>query len=356
MDRKIGQLSQNTAESAPMIARPAMSMGAAGSRPAFLYVSIRDLLSRKISSGELPPGTVLKEAPVAGQLGVSRAPVRRALALLAEAGLIFEAGGQGFKVGLAAPVQLPLRQLHQILTGEPEEIDRSPSWERIFDEVREEITAAMPFGSWRIQEAALGDHFNVSRTVAREVLWRLMDRRLVDKDSKSHWIVGQMTARDLRETLEMRALMEPAALVQVLPGLDRAWLARLEARIAALIRAFPQVEPQALDQIDQAMFQEMFAGLRNSRLLASIRRNQISLVVPHLFRHHFPLTDDLAALLDYARILHHLGRDEAEAAQVLMRSHLLRIGRLTLARLRVLSLLPPPRRVAWLIPAHQGGL
>ncbi|WP_112310962.1 GntR family transcriptional regulator [Pseudogemmobacter bohemicus] len=343
------------AESTLMQASPDMPALAAGSRPAFLYVSIRDLLARKIGAGEFPPGTVLKEAPVAGQLGVSRAPVRRALAMLAEAGLIRDTGGQGYKVGQAEPLQLPLRRLHQILTGEPEEIDRSPSWERIFEQVREVITAAMPFGSWRIQEEALGGHFHVSRTVAREVLWRLMDRRLVVKDSKSHWIVGQMTARDLRETLEMRALMEPAALVLALPALDRAWLAGLEAQVAALIRAFPAVDPQALDALDQAMFQEMFLGLRNSRLLASIRRNQISLVVPHLFRQHFPLTDDLAALQDYARILHHLGRGEGEAAQVLMRSHLLRIGRLTLARLRVLSLLPPPHQVAWMIPVHQGG-
>ena len=328
----------------------APSQGAAG-RPAFLYASIRDLIARKIETGEIPPGAVLKEAPVALQLGVSRAPVRRALAMLAGAGLIRDAGGQGYAVGLAAPVQMPLRQLHQVLTGEPEEMDRSPSWERIFDEVREEITSAMPFGSWRIQEAALGDHFHVSRTVAREVLWRLTDRRLVMKDSKSHWIVGQMTARDLRETLEMRALMEPAALVQVLPVLDRGWLAGLSARVASLIGAFPAVDPAALDGLDQAMFQEMFAGLRNSRLLASIRRNQISLIVPHLFRHHFPLTDDLPGLQDYARILHHLGRGEGEAAQVLLRSHLARIGPLTLARLRVLSLLPPPRKVAWLTAA-----
>ena len=62
---------------------------------AFFYASVRDLLAGKIRSGELPAGTVLKEAPISGQLGMSRAPVRRALILLAEDGLITPAAGQG---------------------------------------------------------------------------------------------------------------------------------------------------------------------------------------------------------------------------------------------------------------------
>ncbi|NPD14017.1 GntR family transcriptional regulator [Xinfangfangia sp. D13-10-4-6] len=324
--------------------------GASQRRPAFLYATLRDLLRRKIASHELPAGLVMKEAQLAGQLGVSRAPVRRALALLADEGLIRQAGGQGYVVGTAAPLRMPLRQLHRILTEQPEEIDRSATWERIYEDVREEITAAMPFGSWRIQEEALGRHYHVSRTVAREVLWRLLDRRLVIKDSKSHWIVGQMTARDLRETLEMRLLLEPAALAQVQPGLDPDWLDQAGARLARVMDAFPAVDPVALDDLDQLMFQQIFGGLRNSRLLASIRRNQISLVVPHLFRQHFPLVDDLAALQDYALILRHLRHDEPGTAQALLAAHLTRIGPLTLARLRVLSQLPPPLLAPWLMP------
>lgn len=319
--------------------------------PAYIYASIRDLLAGKIGSQEIAPGTVLKEARISGQLGVSRAPVRRALALLAGEGLIRAAEGQGYIVGTAeAPVHLTTRRLHEILTARPDGIDRSAAWERIFERVRDEVTACMPFGSWRIQEAELGDHYHVSRTVAREVLWRLMDRRLIGKDRKSHWIVGQMTARDLRETLELRRLLEPQALAHVAGALDRAWLGGLSARTDAAVADYPACGPDEVDGIESALFGTLYDGLRNSRMLASIRRNQISLVVQKMFRHHFPMIDDLPSLQDYGQILHHLRAGNGDVARVLLTNHLARIEPLILARLRVLSLLPPPRRMPWLTP------
>src|SRR5437868_13432957 len=72
----------------------------------FLYSSIRDLLEGKIETAELAPGSILKEGSIAIQLGVSRAPVRRALLMLCEAGVIRAADGQGYVVGTAKPVPL----------------------------------------------------------------------------------------------------------------------------------------------------------------------------------------------------------------------------------------------------------
>ena len=325
---------------------------------AFLYASVRDLLAERIARGEIGPGTVLKEAIIAQHLGVSRAPVRRALSLLAEAGLIRPAPGQGYITGDADPVKISTRELHDILTDHPggraEEIDRSPSWERIFDQVREEITACMPFGSWRIQEAALGDHYHVSRTVAREVLWRLNDWRLIGKDHKSHWIVGQLTARDLRETLEMRRLLEPEALARLAPGLDRTALDALAQSVSQLISDFPDCSAERVNQVETALFRLLSDDLRNTRMLASIRRNQISLVVSQLFRQHFPMVDDLSSLQDYAQILHHLRMGAGEVARILLQNHLSRVEKLILARLRVLSALPLPRQVGYLTPVDGG--
>ena len=71
-----------------------------------LYLTVRDLLASKIATGEIAPGTVLREAAVARQLGVSRAPVRRALALLGEAKALRRHEGGGHVVGHAAPVAL----------------------------------------------------------------------------------------------------------------------------------------------------------------------------------------------------------------------------------------------------------
>jgi DNA-binding GntR family transcriptional regulator len=318
----------------------------------FLYSSIRDLLEGKIETAELAPGSILKEGSIAIQLGVSRAPVRRALLMLCEAGVIRAADGQGYVVGTAKPVPLSSRRLHEILVTQSDDIGRSATWERIFAEVSDAVMASMPFGTYRIQEEELGDYHRVSRTVAREVLWRLMDRRLIEKNRKSHWIIGQMTARDIRETLEMRQVLEPRALGQVANGLARGWLAGLAARIDRAVEAFPHIDGTAVDEIESEMFQTMYAGLRNARMLSSIGRNQISLIVPKLFRQHFPIRDDLPALREYSQIVHHLRTGSVDVAQVLLSSHLARVERLTLARLRVLSELPPPRSVPYLIATH----
>ena len=184
-------------------------------------------------------GSLLKEASVATHLGVSRAPVRRALVMLEEIGLVSPAAGQGYVVGDETIRRLSPRDLHDLLAPATEEIDRTATWERIFARVSHEIMSLMPFGTYRIQEAELGDYHHVSRTVAREVLWRLMDARLIEKDRKSHWIVGQMTARDVRDSLEMRQVLEPKALAHVANGMDRAWLERLIAQVDNAITTFP---------------------------------------------------------------------------------------------------------------------
>jgi len=53
--------------------------------------------------GELVPGQRVAEAPVAEQLGVSRTPVRQALPLLAQEGLLIEHGTRGYVVRAFTP-------------------------------------------------------------------------------------------------------------------------------------------------------------------------------------------------------------------------------------------------------------
>jgi len=57
-------------------------------------VRIREMILR----GELAPGQRVAEAPVAEQLGMSRTPVRQALPLLAQEGLLTEHGTRGYAV------------------------------------------------------------------------------------------------------------------------------------------------------------------------------------------------------------------------------------------------------------------
>lgn len=346
-----GDLSGARRRAARLTPRP-LEVPAVLAGGAYLYDGVRNLLERKIASGELPPGALLKEAAVATHLGLSRAPVRRAMAMLAEEGAIRPAEGQGYIVGHGRARRLNARELHDILAPATEDIDRSATWERIFSRVSDEIASLQPFGTYRILEAELGDFHDVSRTVAREVLWRLTDARLIEKDRKSRWIAGQTTARDVRDSFEMRRLLEPRALAHVAPHLCAAWLEALEARVERAIAAFPDCPAAEIDAIEHDMFQTMYERLRNTRMLSSIRRNQVALGAPRIFRQHFPVRDDLPALLAYGQIARLVRTGSVEAAQVLLRTHLERVEPLVLARLRVLAVLPPPAAAPYLIAVH----
>ena len=199
----------------------AASLSSQSGAQSFLYSSVKDLLASKIETQELPSGSVLKEASIAIQLGVSRAPVRRALAMLHADGFIRAAEGQGYVVGEAHPVALSSRRLQEILVAQSDDIGRSATWERIFRRGqhhrhgRDAVRHLQDPGGRARQSSSRQPHRGRG-----EVLWRLMDRRLIEKNRKSHWIIGQMTARDIRETLEMRQVLEPRALAQVAAGLE----------------------------------------------------------------------------------------------------------------------------------------
>lgn len=64
---------------------------------------VADLLREKILNGEFTPGIRLVEAEIARQLGISRGPVREALATLKAEGLTRETRGRGSYVRVLSP-------------------------------------------------------------------------------------------------------------------------------------------------------------------------------------------------------------------------------------------------------------
>jgi DNA-binding GntR family transcriptional regulator len=318
----------------------------------FLYKTVYDLLGEKISSGDLPQGAVLKEGSIATQLDVSRVPVRRALAMLRDDGVVRAGEGQGFVVGSAPPLKLTARALHDILVSSHKEMDRTALWERIIDAVQEQIEGCMAFGHYRVLEAELGEFHNVSRTVVREVLWQLRDRGLVGKDRKSHWILSQLSARDIHDAFEMRRVCEPHALLAVALLLDPKWLAQVLERIQETLHAYPHITPMHVDRIEDDMFHAMYQNLRNERMLSTMRRNQTCLLVSRLFRKHFPMRDEKTSMQEFVQILHHVLVGTPDVAAVLLDHHLKRSEAVTKARLRVLAAINLPETPPYLRSIH----
>lgn len=76
--------------------------------PVPLYFQVAQHLERAIESGELPPGAQLEnEVLLAGQLGLSRPTMRRAMQYLVERGLLVRKRGIGTQV-VRAKVKRPV--------------------------------------------------------------------------------------------------------------------------------------------------------------------------------------------------------------------------------------------------------
>ena len=71
-----------------------------------------DRLRQEILSGEIAPGTQLRQVEIAGRLGVSTTPVREAFATLAQEGLVFKDSHRG--VVVFEPSRNELNEIYEI--------------------------------------------------------------------------------------------------------------------------------------------------------------------------------------------------------------------------------------------------
>ena len=124
---------------------------------------------------------------------------------------------------------MPLSRALLGLDTQEELIDQRPLSERVYDDIAACVSTVMVFGHYRLDEQAAADHFSVSRSVVREALMRLRDRGLIEKEPYGQWLSGPLTAREVTDDYELRAVLEPQALQQTAPHLRRDDLMRMLA-------------------------------------------------------------------------------------------------------------------------------
>lgn len=287
-------------------------------RPALqspLYERLVTILIGEIERGEIAQGTRLLESRVASRFGISRAPARQALSLLTARGLLAPAAGRsrGYTVtGQRTDRPLPL----------PTELDMAvrPAWERIYGEVEDAIASRIAFGSWRVNEVALGAEFGVSRTVARDVLGRLQSRGLVKSEGK-RWIAPELTRRRLTEFYEMRAILECAALRLI--GNDVSYV-RVEEMAASLKAAIADVpDGKTLDVLEADLHVELLQHCPNEMLRSALQQYQVLLLAHRFFyRLTARLFDEEPFLREHLAIFHAILEGDTARAANLLGAHL----------------------------------
>ncbi|MBA1289723.1 GntR family transcriptional regulator [Pseudomonas japonica] len=315
-------------------------------RSASRYEMIRDTLRGAILTGRAMPGLVLVEAPLAQLFGTSRVPVRQALNLLHEEGLIRRFEGRGYLIDAlgtdAPPLRLALTRQLLGLENHDELIDTRSLGERVYDELSGTVTRFMVFGHYRIDEQLAAQALNVSRSVVREALMRLRDKGLVEKEPYAQWLAGPLTAHAVTEDYELRALLEPDALRQRASALPRAELQAMLDRITAAQQAGAEASRAAIEQIEQDLHVTCLAGLPNARMAGIIRQCQIPMSIGRVLHEALSTSIDAAMLIEHRLVIESLLHGTVDSAALNLREHLLRARERTLQRLKVLSVLPEP--------------
>lgn len=319
------------------------------------YQIVREVLSANIASGNLPVGTRLLTSAVADRLGVSRPPVKRALELMGQDGVVSSLQS-GYVVGPAANAQTATRpNLHLIELDLPTELGENlgqASWERIFEAVEEDVMNCIPFGTFQISESAFGEYFNVSRTVVRDVLSRMDARGLIAKDRSSHWITGPFGARMLDEAHEVRRLVEPSALAAAMPLIDPGRLEEGREHLRTALAQSVAISQSTIDALEHELHVDCITPVRNRRLAETVRLSQISLVINRLFGTYIGVHDETELLCEHALVFDHMLVGDADGAMAAMRYHLDADHRRSRARLKVLSVFNAPDIAPYLTRVH----
>ena len=320
------------------------------------YEMVEEVLRQNILAGHLPRGLVLLEGPIAGLMQTSRAPVQTALLRLESQGIVRRFSGRGFMVAKPGEVLEPARlDLREIGLRIPKTIDDAlqsrASWERIYETVESDVAACLVFGRYRLIEAELAEHFKVSRTVVRDVLGRLEERGLVEKNQSSHWIAEPLTARSIREHFALRRILEPQALISAAPLLDRARLAAVFERFREAEAAFDDddgADPGArdLEAFETLLIDTCVFATPNERLREEIRHNLLPVLAAERVLRQLGLPSDRAAITEHRLIVELLLQDAIAAAAAMLDAHLAAAERRSIAQLKIVAVLPEPKSIA----------
>jgi len=239
-----------------------------------LHGTVYRLVRNNIKSGRLPPGTPLTEYGLSQELSLSRMPVGRALQRLEEEGLLGRDGARGYVV-VGAPRRSGRDRPELEIPEDALDLVRGRSeWQKIWDRVQGDLVACMPFGRYKIIEMTMAGHYGVSRTVTRDLLARLETLGLVEREGRSQCFLRHLTPALMSELYQVRRLLEPAALLEAAPLLDREDLERRRADLRTAEDLYPDIPPGGLAKYEQDLHVDTTNLCPNRSLVSLMRQTQ----------------------------------------------------------------------------------
>lgn len=197
----------------------------------------------KIVSGELHPGEQIRQHEMAEELGVSRMPLREALNVLAEQGLLMHRANAGYFVAKRAPNELA--QIRRILQLLENELFISIEWPdpacmRELRELNAQMSACVHAEDWS-PLVRLNREFHLK-------IFSLSPHKLILDEVRRLWALADLfiSTKMADSQARLRTVEEHDALIECLAAQDRAkCLETMEVHRASTSMGLPSTAAQA---------------------------------------------------------------------------------------------------------------
>ncbi len=139
--------------------------------------------------------------------------------------------------------------------------------EKIADSLRDAILSNVLKGGTALIEKQLAEEFQVSKTPVREALLRLAQTGLVDFAHARGATVHQLSFKEMQDILEMRQTLEPLALTQSAPNLNKTDLKQLSKTLESAQKAQESGQFSKLSELNNSFHNLLYSKAENQLLL-----------------------------------------------------------------------------------------
>ncbi len=281
------------------------------SRPSPLQLDLANRLIQQITTGELPAGTHLTEESLASRFDVSRTPVKAALRLVAQQGLLDYHVNSGYFVSASiSPKPVPDRLVAGV------------SGDALYQQmIRDRKHNLLPD---TMTETDFLEQYAVSRSLLRGTLVRMAADGLIEKRRGQGWNFPPIisTQELMNESYQFRIAVECAGLLESSFKADAEQLRNSRLAHEKLLHQAEDEYSAAAFFAVNAAFHEMLARFSNNRFLlqAIQQQNQLRRLDDRIAHSREPRRID--SCKEHLQIIEALENDNREWASALMRRHL----------------------------------
>jgi len=302
-----------------------------------LYLKVADHIQQCISQGALHRGTVITEAGISRLFKISRTPVRQALTRLEKKGLIRHRKTRGYVVGKnvngdgekLTPAMLELPSGHSFLIPTEE-------WERIYDQIENEIIRLSILSSWQLNALELAKSYETSRRTIHEILSRMEVTGLVERNYRSRWTIVPLDEKRLDAIFDVRSWLEPNLLAQAMPRIPQSMLEQVIERHRSALLRYPNTRAAELNQLEVDMHDKLLQYADNQVAMVALKTAKAGLISSkHIVgSEEVPLGKDDPFLEEHLSILESIYRQNSDESRLRLQAHLLKSRHKVRERLR----------------------